>query len=437
MYNQKNSFLRVAAYCRVSTDHKDQLNSLSSQRNYFKDYIAAHNDWTLIHIFHDEGISGTQTKNRTGFRQMMEAAYHGTIDLILTKEVSRFARNTVDTLSYTRQLKELNIGVLFILDHIDTRDCDGELRLTLMASIAQEESRKTSERVKWGQTRRMEQGIVFGRDLLGYRVTNGVLTINEAEASIVRLIFEQYTYKNKSTVAIARELTQLQIPTKRGSAWSASVISRILHNEKYVGDLCQKKSCTPNYLTHKKIANPDASSLIRIKDHHQPIIERDLWNLTQEKLQQRACASPNSYRNHPYWCSGLIRCGLCGQTFVSRTKRRKDLSIYHAWRCKEAACCGTQKTDARGNRIGCDNISINEETLLTCVRYAFCDMQLPFASADSCRDHIESISVYPDHTLLIQLKKAPCAHRLTVCTRGRLKTYQTEILLCERIECLQ
>ena len=162
--------LRVAAYARVSTDKDDQANSLDNQRTYFSKYITQHEGWQLVNVFYDEGISGTQTKKRKGFMEMIAEAESGEIDLIITKEVSRFARNTVDTLSYTRELKKFGVGVIFTLDNIDTRQSDGEFRLTIMASIAQEESRKTSERVKWGQRRQMEKGVVFGRDLLGYTV---------------------------------------------------------------------------------------------------------------------------------------------------------------------------------------------------------------------------------------------------------------------------
>ena len=148
--------LRVAAYARVSTDKDDQANSLDNQRTYFASYITRHEGWQLVNVFYDEGISGTQTKKRKGFMEMITEAESGEIDLIITKEVSRFARNTVDTLSYTRELKKFGVGVIFTLDNIDTRQSDGEFRLTIMASIAQEESRKTSERVKWGQRRQME-----------------------------------------------------------------------------------------------------------------------------------------------------------------------------------------------------------------------------------------------------------------------------------------
>lgn len=434
MASQSFNPIRVAAYCRVSTDHEDQLNSLDAQRSYFSDLIQTMPGWTLVRVFYDEGISGTQTNKRIGFHSMIRAAQNREIDLILTKEVSRFARNTVDALFYTRQLKEWNIGVWFTLDHIDTRDCDGELRLTLMASIAQEESRKTSERVKWGQTRSMERGTVFGRDLLGYHVQNGNLTVNESEAPVVERIFREYADNDLSPLAIARALNEDGIIPHRGTHWSAPVIYRILHNEKYVGDLCQKKSCTPNFLTHKKIANPDQASLIRIRDHHTPIIGRDLWNRTQQKLAARA-KTTSSPVNGCYWCSGLIQCGICGHHYVSRTKRRKDNTIYRAWRCLAFARNGRKKCSCKDVAQGCDNRSINEQALLTCARYV---LKEPLDSDPfSYRKRIDFIRIFPDHTLIIQPKNAPCAYRLTIHTQGRLTSYTTNILSCERIECIE
>lgn len=368
--------LRVAAYCRVSTDKDDQTNSLISQRKYFADYITHHEDWTLMDVYYDEGISGTQTKKRAGFNAMIEDAMRGEIDLILTKEVCRFARNTVDTLSYTRKLKDNGVGVIFTIDNIDTRDSDGELRLTIMASIAQEESRKTSERVKWGQKRRMEQGIVFGRDLIGYTVRDGELAINEEEVPIVRAIFHKYTNEGKGTHVIARELSEEGLRPKRVKLWSATVILRALRNEKYVGDLCQKKTFTPNYLTHAKKYNRGNEEMVYLKDHHEPIIDRDLWNRTQEELLRRAPTEEmKSKHSNRYWCSGKLYCGMCGQRYVSRTKKLKNGTTYKAWRCYAATNHGTRKVSEDGEITGCDNGSINERSLLTCVHYCICQLQ--------------------------------------------------------------
>lgn len=361
--------LKVAAYCRVSTDKDDQTNSLASQRRYFGEYINAHEGWILDNIYYDEGISGTQTKKRAGFNAMIEEAMHGQIDLILTKEVCRFARNTVDTLSYTRKLKDLGVGVIFTIDNIDTRDCDGELRLTIMASIAQEESRKTSERVKWGQKRQMEQGVVFGRDLLGYYVKEGKLIINDEEAAVVRAIFHKYTIEGKGTHVIARELIEEGMRPKRVKQWSNTVILRVLRNEKYVGDLCQKKTFTPNYLTHDKKYNRGEEEMVYLYDHHQPIIDRELWNRTQEELKRKAPSTEQKLKHsNRYWCSGKLYCGICGSHYVSRTKKLKNGHIYKSWRCYEAANHGTRK-ERQGEIIGCTNSFISDKALLACMKF--------------------------------------------------------------------
>ena len=247
--------LRVAAYCRVSTDGDDQANSFESQQRYFRAYIAQQPHWELAGIFADEGLSGTSTKKRLAFQRMIACARAGTLDLIVTKEISRFARNTLDSIYYTRELKRLGVGVLFLSDNLCTLDGDAELRLAILSSIAQEESRRTSERVKWGQKRRMEQGVVFGRDLLGYDVRGGALYVNEAGARTVREIFHKCVDEGKGAHTIARELNEAGIPAARGGAWRSSVILRILRNEKYCGDLVQKKTYTPDYLTHEKKYN--------------------------------------------------------------------------------------------------------------------------------------------------------------------------------------
>lgn len=361
--------LRVAAYARVSTEKDDQVNSLTSQKSYFANYISSRKDMELSEVYFDEGISGTQTSRRAGFNQMIQDALNGKFNLILTKEVSRFARNTVDTLSYTRKLKEAGVGVIFTIDNIDTRDSDGELRLTIMASLAQEESRKTSERVKWGQQRRMEQGVVFGRDLLGYTVKNGVLSVNPEEVPVVRAIFHKYTNEGKGTHVIARELLEEGFRPKRISLWSNTVILRALRNEKYVGDLCQKKTFTPDYLTHKKKYNRGDEEKIYIKDHHEAIIDRDLWNRTQAELKRRSPSAARKARHsNRYWCSGKICCGECGSRFVSRTKKLQT-GTYKAWRCYRAANHGILKKDVDGKEVGCNNNSINEKALLTCMKY--------------------------------------------------------------------
>ena len=369
----KTKKLRVCAYARVSTDKDDQANSYESQVRYFTEYIKQHSDWTFAGIYADEGISGTNTKKRREFNRMITDAENGLIDLILTKEVSRFARNTVDTLSITRSLKKQGIYVIFMNDNINTADGDGELRLSIMATIAQDESRKTSERVKWGQKRQMEKGVVFGRDMLGYKVEGGKLYLNEKEAEIVKLIFHKFTNEGKGTHVIARELREAGISPMRVKEWSNTVILRVLRNEKYVGDLCQKKTYTPDYLSHDKKYNRGAEEKVYIKDHHPEIaiIDRDLWDRTQAELERRS-PSPEQKAKHSnrYWCSGKLICGECGGHFTSRTQHLKNGTIYKAWRCWESSKHGLPKLDPYGNNVGCVGRSIGDRTLRYLTAYA-------------------------------------------------------------------
>lgn len=347
--------LKVAAYCRVSTDNDDQVNSFESQQQYFSEYIERNPQWHLVKIFADEGISGTTTKKRKEFNRMIAAAKAGEIDFIITKEVSRFARNTVDTLQYTRDLKKLGVYVFFMNDNINTKDPDAELRLTIMASIAQEESRKTSERVKWGQKRRMEQGVVFGRDMLGYDVRDGQLYINEAGAETVRMIFHKFLEEGKGTYTIAQELREAGIETSTHmKEWSNVVILRVLRNEKYCGDLIQKKTFTPDYLSHEKKYNRGEEEFVSLRNHHKPIISREVFERTQRELERRSTSpeQKSKYSNR-YCLSGKIQCGICHSRFVSRTKKRRDGTKYKAWRCYEATQHGLSKVDAAGKRIGC------------------------------------------------------------------------------------
>lgn len=354
--------VRAAAYGRVSTEKDDQVNSLISQREYFSDYIRQHEEWELTGIYYDEGISGTQTANRRGFNRMIQDAIAGKIDLILTKEVSRFARNTVDTLSYIRKLKEKGVRVIFTIDNIDTMDGDGELRLSIMATLAQDESRKTSERVKWGQKRRMEQGVVFGRDLLGYTVKAGNLFVNEEETGIVKAIFHKYTNEQKGTHVIARELTEEGIPPKQGERWSNTMILKVLKNEKYAGDLCQKKTITPDFLSHRKKRNEGEEEMVYLKNHHTPVIDRELWDRTQRELKVRSSSQQKvAGQCSHYWCSGKVKCGECGGSFVIRTKKRSDGSIYKSWRCYNHA--------NHGNSC-CQNTAVSDLALRACVSYA-------------------------------------------------------------------
>ena len=364
--------IKVASYCRVSTEKEDQTNSFESQQRFFREYIARHPDWELYDVYADEGITGTSTNKRIQFNRMMNDAYSGRFQMIITKEVSRFSRNILDTISYTRELKALGIGVIFMSDGFCTLDPDAELRLSIMGSIAQEESRKTSSRVKWGQTRQMEKGVVFGRSMLGYDVENGSLSINSDGADLVKLIFYKYGIEKKGTTAIARELREAGYKTYSGNLiWSDSHILKILRNEKYVGDLVQKKTITPDYLTHSRKYNHGEEELIIIRNHHEPIISRSLWDSVQEEIgkRHRTRRSSNAHSNR-YVFSGKIICAECGARFVSRKKVRKDGTTYRCWGCYSASRDGKRKIDSRGNVLGCDvGKQIRDDLAVEMLRY--------------------------------------------------------------------
>lgn len=356
--------MNVAAYCRVSTDSDDQINSLENQTSFFYEYIQRNQDWNLVGIYSDEGVSGTSVVKRVQFNSMIQDAKDGKIDLIITKEVSRFARNTVDTLNYTRELRRHNVGVYFINDNINTLESDGEFRLSIMASVAQEESRKTSMRVKWGMRRQMEKGFVFSPPLLGYDIQNGQLIVNESEAVIVRRIFELYVNHGMGTCLIAKTLALENTPlTKRIKCWSPTTVMRILKNEKYVGDLIQQKNIVTDYLTHKAVENKGDKLVFH--DHHEPIITREIWDSAQRIIESRKTDkieyNPAKHSNK-YWCSGKVQCGVCMGSCVTKTKKAlyDNIRVYH---CKH--------TSYYDNAVGgCTNSAyVDERILCACMQF--------------------------------------------------------------------
>ena len=370
MSSWTNFPLRVAAYCRVSTDKDDQLNSLSAQQRFFRSYVKEHAGWVLVDIVADEGLSGTSIKHRPRFAELIRRALAGEIDLIVTKEVSRFARNTVDTLQVTRQLKEKGVGVLFLNDNIDTRDNDGEFRLTIMASVAQEESRKISERTRWGQLQAMKNGVVFGNNsLYGYTVRNGQLTVQPEQAEVVRQVYHKFLVERKGTHTIARELTESAVrpPLRPSGAWTSSMILKMLKNEKYCGDLLQKKYYTTDYLSHRKVLNEGVEEKILLRDHHEAIVSRAQFAAAQEELAKRAGTAADKGRfSARYWFSGKVRCGACGRSFtVKRTARAGDRE-YQRFVCR-GHYDGT---------VGCKMRSVRGEIIQACARHVLQELAL-------------------------------------------------------------
>lgn len=373
---KETEVIRVAAYCRVSTDKLDQANSLESQQRYFNEYIARNPLWELYEIYVDEGITGTNTFKREDFNRMIKDGKDGKFDLIITKEVSRFARNLLDSIAYTRELREYGIRLIFMNDNIDTDQPDHEFRLAMMASLAQEESRKTSERVKWGQRRRMEQGVVFGRDMLGYDVREGKLIVNKEGAEIVRLIYHKYLDEGKGCHVIANELREAGIKTSRFmKEWSYTVILRVLKNEKYCGDLVQQKTYTQSYLSHKKKANKGELDYVVIKDHHEAIIPRERFEAAQRELQRRHDMhyTKNGFANR-YALSGKIICAECGATFVHSQKKCPNGTKYENWTCITKNRQGKPRILENGETVGCDTINLRDTDIKLILKHIISDV---------------------------------------------------------------
>jgi len=346
---------RVCAYCRVSTEQDDQLNSLENQKRYFEQYIGNNLDWEFCGLYVDEGISGTSVEKRVGFQKMVADAENKKFDLLLTKEISRFARNTLDSIFYTRKLKGLGVGVVFMNDNINTLDADAELRLTIMSSIAQEESRKTSERVKWGQRRLMERGVVFGACPYGYDLKDGKLTINEDEAKTVRLIFDLYL-SGTGAHSISKELDNRGIPTPSGGTrWNAVRVLRILKNEKYAGILKQKKRITVDYLTHKRKVNEGEENFIIVENSHAPIVDKEVFDRVQDEIVRRRNVTVEKGRySNRHVLSGKVKCAYCNSSFKRKTNNSKSNSPQIIWQCSEAEKYGKEKINQQGKKVGCN-----------------------------------------------------------------------------------
>ena len=282
--------LRVAAYCRVSTDQEEQLNSFENQVSYYTAYINGKPEYEMAGIYADEGISGTSTRKRTDFNRMILDCERGKIDLIIVKSISRFARNTQDCLSYSRKLKNMGIGVFFEKENINTMDGAGELLFTILSSLAQEESRSISENCKWGIRKKFSDGKYHlnTNRFLGYdKDEKGTLIINEEQAVIVRRVYKEFMDGVNPDV-ISKRLNDENVPGCMGEArWSCSTIWGILSNEKYMGDAILQKTYTSDFLTKKTEKNTGQITQYYVENDHEAIIDKDYWTAVQMEIQRR------------------------------------------------------------------------------------------------------------------------------------------------------
>lgn len=333
---------RVAAYCRVSTDSEDQLNSYKSQVQYYTSLIKKKSDWIFAGIYADEAITGTQVTKREDFQRLINDCVNGEIDMVITKSISRFARNTLDTLKYVRLLKEQNIAVFFEDEKINTLTMDGELLLVVLSSVAQQEVENISANVKKGLKMKMQRGELVGfQGCLGYDYNkeDKSITINEEEAEIVRYIFNRYI-EGAGGMVISRELRNLGYKTKRGgTSWPETTIIGIIKNEKYKGDILMGKTFTVDPISKRRLDNFGEEDRFYIRDHHEPIISEEVFEKAQEILQRRSKArslredGKREKFSRQYAFSCLLECGFCGSTLSRRSWHSGTQYNKIIWQC--------------------------------------------------------------------------------------------------------
>ena len=349
--------LRVVTYSRVSTDNLEQKKSLKNQVEHFYEYINQNKNWTYIKSYIDDGITGTSAIKRDNFMKMIDDAILGNFDLIVTKEISRFSRNTLDSIKYTRLLLSHGVYVLFVNDNINTALPDSELRLTIMSSMAQDEIRRLSERVKFGMNRAILRGELLGNNMLyGYKKdkNTGNLNIIESEAKIVRRIYNLYTIELLSLSKISKILNKENITTREGNKWSITTISRMLKNPKYKGYYCGKKSEVIDYMT-KKIKYLKEDKWIIYKDNKKipKIIEESIWNKANYRLNSRT-KKTNKITNQKYLYSGKIFCLKDNTPFNRRIFRKHNKDV--TWVCS---------TYLKKGKNSCNSPNIRESELTT------------------------------------------------------------------------
>lgn len=325
---------RVAGYARVSTDNEEQQSSYEAQMDYYTKYITSRKDWEFVAMYSDEGTSATSTKHRSGFNHMIEDALAGHIDLIVTKSISRFARNTVDSLTTIRKLKEKGVEVYFEKENIHTLDAKGELLITIMSSLAQEESRSISENTTWGRRKAFADGkySLAYSNFFGYdKGENGKLVINYEQAETVKLIYRLYL-DGLSCTAIAQELTGRGIKSPMGKdKWSRTTVMYILGNEKHCGSALLQKKYTESFLTKKQLKNNGEVPQYLVDDDHDPIIEKRTWELVQEELSKRN-GKGKRYSGCSIFSSKIV-CGECGGYYGSKVWHSNDKYRRIVWRC--------------------------------------------------------------------------------------------------------
>ena len=342
---------RVAAYVRVSTDGEEQLQSFQSQKTYYQEKISKNKEWVMVGIYADEAITGTKTVKRDGFLKMINDCMSGMIDVILTKSISRFSRNLVDTLQYVRMLKEKGIAVIFEKENINTLSMESEMALALLSTLAQNEVESLSANVKMGIKMKMKRGEMMGfNGCLGYdyHPEDKSITVNPEEAEIVREIFDMYL-RGYGAPTIAKELTRLGRKNKKGEVkWTESGIRTIINNEKYKGDLRLGKTFTVDPISKRRLENMGEEEQYYIKEHHEPIVSPQVWDAAQEikksRYRKNAMAIEGTRKKYSrkFAFSSMCECGFCGKYLTRRSHNQTTTQTKPVWKCRTATNFGIE-----------------------------------------------------------------------------------------------
>lgn len=321
---------RVAAYARVSSGKDAMLHSLSAQVSHYSAYIQRHKGWAYVGVYADEALTGTKD-NRSEFQRMLTDCRQGKIDIILTKSISRFARNTITMLNTVRELRALGVDVYFEKENVHSMSGDGELMLSILASFAQEESYSASENCKWRLRRQFAEGRPSSTTILGYKLVDGTLEVIPEEAETVRMIFADYL-SGMGRNSILKKLVRGDYPTKRGGTWSESTIYNMLRNEKYAGDMLLQKSFVSNHIEKKKVINEGQLPMYFVEGSHQAIIDRDTFQKVQAETQRRAAKhTPVKRQEYPF--TGKLICAVCGKHYRRKIANASSKYAKPVWMC--------------------------------------------------------------------------------------------------------
>lgn len=340
---KRNDKLRVAAYCRVSTDDEEQIKSYESMVAYYKDYIMKNSEWQFVEVYADKAVTGTKAEKREGFQRLIGDCMAGKIDLVIAKSLSRFARNTLDTLKYVRMLKEKGVAVLFEVEKINTLK-DGEFLMTILSSVAQQEVENTSAYVKKGLRMKMKRGELVGfQGCIGYDYDpeKKAIYINEEGAEIVRYIFERYNQGAGSTM-IARELNEKGYITLKGNPWRTTSVMSVIKNEKYMGDLILGKTFTVDPITKRRLENLGEEDKYYIRNHHEPIVSEEVFRKAQDIRERRnggrKAVTPGKREkfSRQYAFSCMIECGFCKSHLTRRRWHSSSKYKKSIWQCCKA-----------------------------------------------------------------------------------------------------